>query len=557
MKNLSSNLAKYYSVLKSEKTSRNKKAETFEALSDLHLINGDEASALKYIENAISVSKKPLLKIKKTRLLASLNDYNYLEDHLTRNINEIGFSLLLEIFLLQDFHSSFSLFLNYQSKYQFDLKGFPGWKEFYEFKVPIINDILKNKFKNQKISLSFSHHIPVFLNLLSDQDIHNLLLNAIEQNIFTFRAGPFGNVEKFLNDNRDENRGVFLPHWFRKLQKNSIIIIDSSGERSIGRTWDLIDYIKKFGFLEKNNLKVLYLSGTEKKSFLGKHIGLSYLNYFPMNLIKSFQKESTFYIKKHKTFVSQKKEKFKFSILIGVPRPFRCAFMMLAYREDLIKRINYTWWGLAHPKMPMKSYSNQFLIANNNNCVIKFTNSEIKWLIELSEIKVENNNYDTANINDREISLNLSKDKVSPNIGYPLFATNVNSLPIKFLYSANYHIVIETQIIGDLRFSEKLFKPILSGVPFICFGNFKIINLLRNIGFDLVDDFIDHSYDEIFDPEQRLIRLINEMKRLLFIKIPKKRIIMMYEKNLIVIENWHKKHYREFSNIYNKILNIF
>lgn len=47
------------------------------------------------------------------------------------------------------------------------------------------------------------------------------------------------------------------------------------------------------------------------------------------------------------------------------------------------------------------------------------------------------------------------------------------------------------------NFSEKTFRAIMQGHPIILIGAANSINMLRELGFDMYDDIIDHSYDNI------------------------------------------------------------
>ncbi|MEM0906116.1 MAG: hypothetical protein AAGJ94_02045 [Pseudomonadota bacterium] len=53
------------------------------------------------------------------------------------------------------------------------------------------------------------------------------------------------------------------------------------------------------------------------------------------------------------------------------------------------------------------------------------------------------------------------------------------------------------------RFTEKTLKAIIAGLPFVVFGNQGTIALLREAGFDVLSDFVDHSYDEEDNPAYR------------------------------------------------------
>jgi len=73
-------------------------------------------------------------------------------------------------------------------------------------------------------------------------------------------------------------------------------------------------------------------------------------------------------------------------------------------------------------------------------------------------------------------------------------------------------IVIETYFDDDERqaiaFSEKIFRQLQLPRPFVLFCNPGAITALRNQGFDVYDDYVDHSYDDLHDNIQKQMRLI-------------------------------------------------
>ena len=77
------------------------------------------------------------------------------------------------------------------------------------------------------------------------------------------------------------------------------------------------------------------------------------------------------------------------------------------------------------------------------------------------------------------------------------------------------HFVSETFFDGSgLFFSEKTFKPILYFQPWVMIGQHHSVKALREMGYDVFDDQIDHSYDEEKDHEKRFYMVRDEMIRL-------------------------------------------
>lgn len=78
------------------------------------------------------------------------------------------------------------------------------------------------------------------------------------------------------------------------------------------------------------------------------------------------------------------------------------------------------------------------------------------------------------------------------------------------------HIVLETFFDADgsnrCFISEKVFKPIRHGQPFVVFGTPYTLKTLRELGYRVFDNHIDNSYDEIEDNTERFKRLTQTVK---------------------------------------------
>lgn len=74
------------------------------------------------------------------------------------------------------------------------------------------------------------------------------------------------------------------------------------------------------------------------------------------------------------------------------------------------------------------------------------------------------------------------------------------------------HVVLETVHWGP-TLTEKIFKPIAAGLPFVWHGCPNILLYLESLGFKRYSH-IDYSFDSAPDPEKRLDLLIKEIQRL-------------------------------------------
>ena len=78
--------------------------------------------------------------------------------------------------------------------------------------------------------------------------------------------------------------------------------------------------------------------------------------------------------------------------------------------------------------------------------------------------------------------------------------------------SACLNIITETTSRNETtQLTEKSFKPILAGQFFIMIGSQGLIKYMRDIGFDVFDDIVNHSYDSIEDDRERISAAIQEL----------------------------------------------
>lgn len=86
-------------------------------------------------------------------------------------------------------------------------------------------------------------------------------------------------------------------------------------------------------------------------------------------------------------------------------------------------------------------------------------------------------------------------------------------------YNSYFNLVTETDW-NDSLLSEKTFKPIISQQFFILAAGHGSVNLLRNLGFDVYDDIIDHGYDDCASSIDRFRLIFEEFQRLLTLDWP-------------------------------------
>ena len=95
-----------------------------------------------------------------------------------------------------------------------------------------------------------------------------------------------------------------------------------------------------------------------------------------------------------------------------------------------------------------------------------------------------------------------------------LTINQAGSLNLQHALHSVLHITTETAQTPHTIITEKSYKPFLMMQPFISIGNQYNIARLREMGFRVYDKWIDHSYDEIHDPKDRLDAFLSELDRL-------------------------------------------
>ncbi|MEO0342358.1 MAG: hypothetical protein AAF198_02870 [Pseudomonadota bacterium] len=136
---------------------------------------------------------------------------------------------------------------------------------------------------------------------------------------------------------------------------------------------------------------------------------------------------------------------------------------------------------------------------------------------ELTEIstkaKLELNQRMVTDLLNREFVFKIDEPEGNRADNY----TAVYDMPVSVLRQSELFIVTETEMSSAAlqRITEKTIKAVISGLPFVVFGNPYSIKFLRDLGFNVHDGLVDHGYDVIEDPAMRFEAAWAEVKRLL------------------------------------------
>lgn len=96
-----------------------------------------------------------------------------------------------------------------------------------------------------------------------------------------------------------------------------------------------------------------------------------------------------------------------------------------------------------------------------------------------------------------------------------------NQMPIKnhnlehdSVYNQSWlNIIVETYSSDNvISTSEKIFRCLVTPVPWIAYAGRYTIAKLRELGFDVMDDIVDHSYDQLLEVQHKMPKLANSAK---------------------------------------------
>jgi hypothetical protein len=82
------------------------------------------------------------------------------------------------------------------------------------------------------------------------------------------------------------------------------------------------------------------------------------------------------------------------------------------------------------------------------------------------------------------------------------------------IIDSNISMVLETYISDDhITFSEKIFRALELPRPWLLYCSPQSVDYLRRYGFDVLDDYVDHSYDNEISHSNRLLSIIDQLEQ--------------------------------------------
>lgn len=96
----------------------------------------------------------------------------------------------------------------------------------------------------------------------------------------------------------------------------------------------------------------------------------------------------------------------------------------------------------------------------------------------------------------------------------PYRSFDVNTLPDQIIMQSNFSIVLETYFDCNeiITYSEKIFRCLKLPRPWVMFAMQHAVQGLRDMGFDVLDDLVDHSYDTIDFAINRQVAILDQIE---------------------------------------------
>jgi len=167
----------------------------------------------------------------------------------------------------------------------------------------------------------------------------------------------------------------------------------------------------------------------------------------------------------------------KFLCLNRMPREIRYYFMYQIWNKNLISEFNASLKEVGDISEMVSYNNNEFINKIKDDLNFKTMLNSLPWIIDTPDFN--NNHWD--------------------NIGYDFASTNLIFITTETLFSSDS---------TNLFLTEKTFKPIALGMPFIVIGNPYILKRLRSLGYKTFDTLWDESYDEEFDCHKRMEKIV-------------------------------------------------
>lgn len=134
-------------------------------------------------------------------------------------------------------------------------------------------------------------------------------------------------------------------------------------------------------------------------------------------------------------------------------------------------------------------------------------------------------------------------DKIKTQVPYRSFDSQWSLDHV--VMQSKFSIILETYFIDPrmITLSEKTLRCLKLPRPWIVFSTKGTVQYLRELGFDVLDDVIDHSYDTVEFGIDRQVRLLDQAQSLLNFDLNPtvlKRCQVAARHNLALLDTWYR-----------------
>jgi nucleoside-diphosphate-sugar epimerase len=207
-----------------------------------------------------------------------------------------------------------------------------------------------------------------------------------------------------------------------------------------------------------------------------------------------------------------------------------------------------------------------FKICDNKFLYLSYNRNQRTHRISFCSALLENNLLDKGKVSagwfDREINNGVHPwvhklyDIVPIEIDKTIDFNLANDITFSNFESTFVSVVTETHVDKDiLFFSEKIWKPIYVGHPFIIYGNPETLKKLKELGFRTFEKWWDESYDLEYDETERMYKIMDILNYLN--TLTEYQLVEIREQMTETVE-WNQHVYREtITKKYNLDGNFF
>lgn len=353
-----------------------------------------------------------------------------------------------------------------------------------------------------------------FYNMMKDYNLISDSPDALKVAIFNFNDivdnSPYAISERERIQSQPDNVKIIVDYS-----------VEAIGNDSVGHINGIFETLNKTGFLLTSNSLCKELKPQQNITPLN-------VEYFEWQIINN----DAIQAKKFDKPIKDTKHK-SFLYVTGSPKIGRFMMTGALHMENLLKDSYYSFITRDMYTGDDIYPSNIFSFNRSNGIISQF----VKSLSEFLKTYI----FYTYRLSELEETILGSQSYV------PWAGHNEARVLKRYMDITNFSLVVETMWVENsfgvpndiVFFTEKTYRCLLYGHPFVIFGKQNSIRELRKKGYRTYDRIINHDYDDIDSPIERLQELIAEIKRLINVDWSKhhKYIVEVQEHNKKLVNN--------------------